>query len=267
MVMSSFPSTVYALAWKMFRKRSDENIATTEVILSFPYWKNEAKNEKIRLLDIGCGDGLLIQEFVQKLCGDVGSKKIEHVTILDPYVDWLREAETTLSGLETCKTIPDLRILNQGIEQYIPNLLLSHNIIFAVHLVYLLEEGIFANLIQSLPHKVRLYVVMDAPESVFSEIWEVTQPTYLARVRNAHELIESLGDEYSVSQAVVTSKIDNPLRLADVGIKGMILSMLSYSNYAELSNEDIEYIDQKVDKHSRGDKLFCKSICYEISKR
>jgi SAM-dependent methyltransferase len=267
MVMSSFPSTVYALAWKIFRNRSDENIATTEVILSFPYWKNKNGDEKIRLLDIGCGDGLLIQEFIQKLCGDVGSKKIEYVTILDPYVDWLREAEVTLSGLKKCKTIPDLRVIDQGIEKYLPNLLFSHNIIFAVHLVYLLEEGVFANLIQSLPSRVRLYAVMDAPTSVFSEIWRVTQPTYLERVRNAHKLIESLGNEYSVNEVPVTSKIDNPLRLADVGIKEMILSMLSYSNYAELSNEDIEYIDQKVTEHSQGSKLFCTSICYEIFKK
>jgi hypothetical protein len=268
MVMPLFPSTVYTRAWKTFRLRSNENRVTTEAILSFPYLINKIHCEKIRLLDIGCGDGLLVQEFVHQLCRDFRTK-IEHVTLLDPYVNWLEEAGATLSSLHESRTIPELYKVDTGIEENIPNLLVIHNVIFAVHLVYLLEDGVFTNLIQSLPHRVPLYVVMDAPDSVFSQIWEKTQPSYLNRVKKAHKFINSLKDDgqYSITQESVMSKVDNPLTIEDSGIKNMILSMLSYSDYETLSNQEMDYINEKVKENSQGDKLRCKSICYEIFKR
>lgn len=265
--MVVFPSTVYKNAWKTFRLKSNENEnkVTAEVILSFPYWRNRS-DEEIRLLDVGCGDGLFLQSFIQKLCCNF-RYKIGHVTILDPYVDWLEEATTTLRYLNECGTIPELYKIDTGIEENMPNILISHSVIFAIHVVYLFKEGVFQNLIQSLPPKIRLYAVMDAPESVFSMIWRKTQPSYLKTVEKAHEFISSLGDEYSVCQESVISIVDNPLLIEDAGIKNLILSMLSYSNYELLSNEDIEYINQKVKENSQGSDLRCKSICYEIFKR
>lgn len=262
-----FPTTAYPEAWKNFRRMSDENKVTAELITAFPFLKNSQTDRIIRILDIGCGDGLLIQQIIQKLCCDLGSS-IETLTILDPYKDWLDEARNTLKVYEKCKTIPNLDLIHGKIEDHIPNLLCQHEVILAIHLVYLLDDGVFEKLVHSLPQNTtHLYVVMDAPGSVFSEIWKVTQPIYLDRVEKAHQFIKNLGFEYSVIEDSILSMVNNPLRIEDLGIRNSLLSMLSYSNYDDLSQEDIRHIKNEIDKNSTGHQLRCKSTCYEIFRK
>jgi SAM-dependent methyltransferase len=258
-----FPTNVYTAAWKTFRQSSNENEVTAETILSFQRWRN--RNDGISILDIGCGDGLLIQEIVRQLCSKLGFK-IKFVTLLDPYTDWLEEARVGLRPLKDCGDIPELYVINKGIEQNL-NLLTNHDVILAIHLVYLLEEGVFEHLLKSLKPTVRFYAVMDAPGSVFSEIWSKTKPNYLAKVEHAHELVKSLGADYTVNKKTVLSKVDNPLKMEDSGIKKMIFSMLSYSNYEDLSNEERDHISSEIDKQSNGNRVSCESICYEIFKK
>jgi SAM-dependent methyltransferase len=261
-----FPSTVYKEAWKTFRARSDENEVTSQKILEFPFWRSENIGKTIRLLDIGCGDGLIIQELIYKMSINLGVN-FEILTLIDPYLDWLQEANKIAVTLRNSGIVKDIKAINLNIEDSLAEISKEYDIILAIHVVYFLEPQILRKILQDLPSNVYFYVVMDAPGSVFSEIWRVTKPEYLERVEEARKLIESLdSSRYKLRQSEIISSVPNPLEMADCPVKKMILSMLSYSNYECLEDSAIEHINSEVSRNSWDGKLRCKSTCYEILK-
>ena len=252
-----FPSSVYESSWKLFRRLSNENRVTAEVIVSRSNWP---RDHSLRILDIGCGDGLLTREIVE----DTG-QKIDLVTLLDPYIEWLSEAKKNLGDLTASGAIAEIEVKNRRIEDCLPGIYDGHTAILAVHVVYLMEKKAFPLMLDVLPREIPLYLVMDSPGSVFSRIWKHTQPMYLDRVESARHFVKSLENEpgWIVEKSTITSKIENPWELHD-HLRDAILSILSYTDYRSLGHDEIEIINREIKKSLVRGNLLCESDCYEI---
>lgn len=258
-----FPSNAYETSWKMFRRLSDENKVTVERLLTRSHWP---RNEGLRILDIGCGDGLMIRKLIED-----AHNSVESVTLLDPYEEWLNEARRHIEE-ECYNLVRDVRSIQGDIEENM-GLLQQHDVILAVHVVYLLEHETFRSLLTGLPVGVPFYVVMDDIDSVFSRIWSRIKDTYFERVKKAHALLEALQtpqiseeNRYHVSVCDITSRLPSPL-LQKEKIKESMISILSYTDYEDLNWEEIEHVQKEIGAKTVKHELLCDSKCYEIVRR
>lgn len=134
----------------------------------------------------------------------------------------------------------------------------------AVHLVYLLKEAQLKTFLVGLAPGVPLFIVMDQPSSVFTQLWETTAPKYHRRSLNAHEIIASLKeDNYIVESTEFNTHLINPLTLRD-DIRDSVLSLLCYSDFRELDGKTQEWVKDALTEHSALERVVCDCACYEV---
>jgi hypothetical protein len=255
MARSEWPMETYLAAWKTFRRLSNENAATARHLVGRPAWP---KKHPINILDLGCGDGHLLEEVLTQ--SPVG---IDEVRLVDPDPELLGEAvncvhHTSLTG----RVVSVVGTLDEVYEREASGV----DAILAVHLVYLLEAESVQRLLYRVPEGVPLYVVFDAPHSIFTTLWEKTAPKYFARAHAAHSAIRALPtSHFEVGVSEIVSSIRNPLALPRGDVRDALLSILSYSNVSSKSNPAMrEWIKNTLTARLRDDEIRCESVCYEI---
>ena len=256
-----WPSELYVEAWKAFRSLSNENEVTAEHLVTRPSWP---KRNDLVLCDLGCGDGKLVEQIVLRSISTV-----REVRLIDPDEDLLNEAVRVVSETGLVKSV--LRSLATA-EQAFPACAASSDALLLVHVVYLMKNGGFKRLLDACPRDTPLFVVMDAPTSVFTELWSVTAPKYHQRSLRAHETIAQLHgkDGYLVSESRIASRIADP-RGQRADLKTTLLSMLCYTDARTLAQDDalMSQVEEILGRHNVvGDALTiqCESVCYEISR-
>lgn len=245
----------YVAAWRTFRGLSNEPGATAAHVMSRPSWPSL---EELRILDIGCGDGRMVEAFLL-----AAHQKIRQVILLDPDADMLSEASSEVSRLgldveiETELGVADIEGLRLAV---------AADVALAIHVVYLLPLARFRKLIRNWPPPLPLYVVLDSPESVFSKLWTRTAPEFATRATQAHEFLAS--EELagiSVQKSTFGTRVANPLELGP-GVRSRVLSLICYADFDELSCETRDYVEETVLSFLDGDRLTCSCTCYEIKR-
>ena len=245
----------YLKAWKLFRDNADENEVTAKSLLKRLSWPRKGG---LDICDLGCGDGRLIGELLAR-CGDV-----QKVRLVDPDNDLLTEAEALVE-----RRFPGRHIVASlnSVREGWPKCAGDADVILAVHLVYLVEGDELQSLIQNRPKNAVSYIVLDAPTSVFTELWKWTADKYYRRAKLAHtELCKYLGLPGPPQDAPIRSRIPKSL-LADHEMSDWLLSILCYRNMLtdvppDLRRKVREIIDHHTDKS--GEFVECESVCYEL---
>jgi len=252
-IRQEWPMDSYLAAWKNFRQASDENRAIARHLISRPSWP---QGRAIRVCDLGCGDGRLLEALVLECLDEVAA-----ITLIDPDPDLLDEATRCLTDQAL---VPMISTHLATAEESFPECAIGHDIVLMVHVVYLLESTHLLDLLYTTPQNVALLIVFDHPESVFTTLWERTAPKYHARVLEAHKIIDALSPEqFAVHRSEFEARLPNPFDLPREDIRRSLLSMLCYSS--EAVSDHGPWIKSVVDKYlDEGGNVVCRSVCYEI---
>lgn len=250
-----WPMTTYLAAWKTFRRMSNENAATATHLVSRSHWPG---NRGATLVDIGCGDGRLMEEILLQSPVTVGE-----VRLIDPDPELLVEAVGCVHQTRLAKRV----ISVQGdLDEVYEQETVGASAILAVHLVYLLEKYSLTTLLDKLPIGVPLYVVLDAPSSIFTTLWKKTAPKYHQRSLDAHWMIQGADpNAYRVSSSSVVSTIQNPLAVRRSDVRDALLSILSYSPVNENTDRPVrDWIEATLRERMIKGEIGCESTCYEV---
>lgn len=252
-----WPSEVYLEAWKTFRAISDENAVMAAQIVGQPSWPT---SDGLTLCDIGCGDGELMKQIVVH-----SASPIAEVRLIDPDEELLNEAVRVVSETGLVKNVT--RTLASA-ETTFPSCAERSDAVLLVHVVYLMKNGAFRDMLQACAPNAPLFVVMDAPDSVFTQLWRETAPKYHRRSTKAHETIAQLPREsYDVTASRFSSLIPDP-RAQRADLKTALLSILCYTDARRLATDDalMASIDAILSRHESGDKIRCDLVCYAIQR-
>ena len=140
---NEWPMDSYISSWKLFRHMSDENTQTARHILTRDSWP---KHNDISILDIGCGDGLLIKQIITK-----SKDAISKVYLLDPDQELINQAHLHVTEISI---VDNVHVFLNKIEEKVPDCYENVDVILAVHVAYLLPENSFIEMINKLPLKI-----------------------------------------------------------------------------------------------------------------
>jgi hypothetical protein len=254
---AEWPSTAYLSAWKTFRLLSNENEMTARHLLDRPSWP---RKEGLVLSDIGCGDGRLSQLMVVK-----NPTSVREVRLVDPDGDLLAEAERCLIETTPVTTVSTVA---RAAEDGLPEIVMGCDVILLVHVVYLMRNYSLQKLLDSLPFGIPLFVVLDKPDSVFSQLWEKTAPKYFDRAVRAHSTVQQLPEaSYAVENSTFTAQVPHPRTQRD-DVQTALLSLLSYADAALISQPNVRrWIDTILERHTDHGRIRCTSTCYAIRRR
>lgn len=246
----------YLSVWKNFRSLSDENEATALHLLTRTLWPRQ---QSIAVCDLGCGDGRLLRTLILQ-----SSTGIATVRLIDPDQELLTEAERCVAQTNLVQCVEP--ILGTA-EELFPDCAKGCAVILFVHVAYLMRNQGLKELLQRCPIGIPMYIVLDAPDSVFTHLWRNTAPKYYERARKSHEALKSLPQgEYSVSLSAITSRITNPMHIARSELRIAMLSMLCYADLSKDTGKMNAYVEDTLSAHTAGDFVLCESSCYEIRK-
>lgn len=255
-VRHNWPMPAYIHSWQLFRQLSDENKETAEALLAQRHWPHRPG---LRIVDVGCGDGKLLRELLGRI--DTAGHR---VALLDPDAELLAFARREIDGLQGISA-DQVDSINSGIEDAIPKVLEAADAVLAVHVVYLMDDGVFEAFVRALPRTTPLYVVLDNPGSVFSTLWKQSAPEFLRRVELAHDLLRRLASAgFEVNRSEIVSRLENPLLHANDGVRRSLISMLCYDDSRDMTVEALAEAEKTIQRFVRGLHVRCESACYEI---
>jgi hypothetical protein len=205
------------------------------------------------LVDIGCGDGRLLEEVLLQSPSRVGE-----VRLIDPDAELLSEAARCIGEVGFVRRIDTIHGGIEGIDQ---DSVLNADALLLVHVVYLLNPGLLGQFVKSLPVGVPAYIVLDSPRSVFTTLWERTAPRYHKRAIEAHQLLRDLPpEEFEASVTTVRSTVRNPLAVHRPDVRDALLSILCYREVSDT-------LDPALQDRSEELVVHCESTCYNITRR
>jgi SAM-dependent methyltransferase len=245
----------YLAAWKTFRRVGNEPEATAEHILGRQRWP---KKSQLSVLDVGCGDGRMLEAFILR-----AKPPLAKVVLLDPDQHLLNEAKLEIEALGTNCNVATVRgaAETKGVKWA-----RKTDAGLAIHVAYLMPHSAFFSFVENWPARVPLYVVLDAPTSVFSELWTKTAPEYSARAARVHSYLgKEAKTRLNVRSSEFATRVANPHALSE-NVRDLVLSLLCYTEYTRLSPAVRGHVKRTLMKHADGDEINCKCSCYEILK-
>jgi len=254
-----WPSEIYIEAWKTFRALSGENAVMAAQIVGQRAWPR--RDDGITLCDIGCGDGELMKQIVVH-----SQSPIADVRLVDPDEDLLSEA---VRVVEETGLVPHVERTLATAEEVFPRCAESSDAVLLVHVVYLMKNGGFRKILEACVPGTPLFVVMDAPDSVFTQLWRETAPKYHHRSVKAHETVAQLSrDAYDVEATSFSSLLPDPRHLR-ADLRTALLSILCYTDARRLAGDDalMTSIDALLTRHEAGEMIRCDLVCYTIQRK
>lgn len=249
---ASWPMANYLEAWKTFRSLGNEPDATASHVTSLTTWPSR---DRLRILDIGCGDGGMIAAFVQRI------RSASMAILLDPEDGMLSEAAQRLENIR-CEVDIISRVGSADEEGII--LAQDADVGLAIHVVYLLPHARFRAFVQNWPSGIPLFVVLDAPNSVFAELWQQSAQDYAARSARVHQyLADEANHGLTVRRTDFSTRVANPFEL-ETAVRSLVLSLLCYCDYDQLPRGKKIEVEQLIRKHAEGSEIVCACTCYEL---
>jgi len=255
---AEFPWSEYPVAWQVFRETADEDQQTASHLIGRPSWPDR---KGLVLIDIGSGDGRIVEAIV----GNKLQKQhnISEVRFLDPNLMLLTKAKEAVRGkIPVVKPI-QAHLRDEGVWPLSGR---GSDVALAVHVVYLMEDGELTHLIENLPPETTLFVVLDAPTSVFTELWAETAKLYHDRAMAAHQTMERIRDRKVIVSEITASIPRAELRKHPTA--DWLLSLLCYRDMRSqnVSPRMLSRVHRILDQHTgpTGDVVHCRSRCYEF---
>jgi hypothetical protein len=258
-VREEWPSEIYIEAWKTFRALSGENAIMAAQIVGQRAWPR--RDEGLTICDVGCGDGKLTEQVIVH-----STSQIVEVRLIDPDEDLLNEAVRVVQETGLVQRVD--RTLATA-EEVFPRCAEGTDAVLLVHVVYLMKNGGFRKILEACVPGTPLFVIMDAPESVFTQLWRETAPKYYQRSVRAHETIANLPrDTYNIEATYFSSLISDPRQLRP-DLRTALLSMLCYTDPRRISDDGslMPAIDAVLSRHEEGKAIRCDLVCYTITRR
>jgi hypothetical protein len=170
--------------------------------------------------------------------------------------------------LTETKLIQHIEPSQSTAEESFPECAKGCDVVLLVHVVYLMRNGSLRNLLRTSPLGTPMYIILDAPGSVFTDLWRNTAPKYYARALKAHETIQALSkDDWVVSQNSIMSRIRTPIHIDRPDLRTAIFSMLCYADLSKDLTGSIESgVADTLNAHTVGNFVLCESTCYEIKR-
>ena len=253
----TWPWSSFIPSWKVFRAISNENEYIANHIISRDSWPKS--NSSVRILDLGCGDGLLIKQIVMSC-----NQNVSEVHLLDPDDYLLNEAEKNLKSLKIVKNI--LKTLGYA-EEFIDSISINKDVILAVHIVYFMHCNALKKIFFSIPRSIPIFVVIDDSTSIFTKIWKISTPKYFKRSIDSHKIIKNLPSKnFSVKKTTFLSYVPDPFFFRDE-IRNQLISMLAYADFDKLLKDKKDKICRIIKENENSKKVVCRNICYEIIKK
>jgi hypothetical protein len=185
------------------------------------------------------------------------------VILLDPEDGMLSEAARLLGNLQ--REVEVLTRVGSADEEGIV-LARTADGGLAFHVVYLLPHARFRAFVQHWPSGVPLFVVLDAPNSVFAALWKETAQDYAARSVRVHEYLAGEANRLlTVRRTDFATRVANPFGL-EAAIQNLVLSLLCYRDYEELTHMQKNEVQRLIRNHAEGDEIVCDCTCYELLK-
>jgi len=254
-----WPMPEYMAAWKTFRRESDENDATAKYLVSRPSWP---KGRSLTICDLGCADGQLVGKVLRR--PEMKTRVVE-IRLVEPDKEAL---ETAASHLEKNRKVKKVTRVPFRVEKVWPHEAQGSDVILAVHLAYLLTEQALRTLVMDRPPASTLFVILDAPGSVFTELWAITAKKYYGRVVRAHKFLQKIsGVKGDSARNRIEARLPRNL-LFDHDYRGWLLSILCYTNMLKASNirKWEKQVCRVLNEHTDESEKFieCQSVCYEF---
>lgn len=249
----AWPMATYLTAWKAFRRLGNEPSATAAHLLSRPLWP---KRSPLRILDVGAGDGRMLEALLLK-----APQTVSRVILLDPDERLLVEAE---SGINAVSPGIEIASIVGVAESEGAELAKGADVGLGIHLVYLMENRQFRTFIERWPSCVPLYIVLDAPSSVFTALWTHTAPEFAKRAEQVHAYFAN-ARSFTVNRTEFATRVANPYSLAP-NVCDLVLSLLCYCDYSTLSAEQCQIVRNILERYIDGDEVKCTCTSYELLK-
>ena len=130
-----------------------------------------------------------------------------------------------------------------------------------------MPNGELGCILQQRPAPSALFVVLDAEDSVFTQLWAETAPEYHRRAIKAHKTLAGFSAPGTAkSQSVIRAKIPKSV-LKQHHLADWILSILCYKNMTKNVDARLHRrVHDVLNRHQdpSGQYIECKSVCYEF---
>ena len=248
--MPQLPFATYMHAWSGFRESTNETDAIAAHLIN-----NTDLTEKKKIIDLGCGDGLLARKIVDKCVCD-------KITLVELEKELLRKAKKNF------KSFTDINVgfVNCDLTTLKSEYYRNYDAVIASHLFYLIDENYIHDLLKKLLSGTKLYIVLDTPCSIFANVWKETANFYFKRLIKTHDLITSLNtSNYLVKKTVINCVMQNPLHLP-IKKRSAVLSFLCYTEINSLLKEK-PHFSVILENECGGEiQINYNAYCYEITR-
>lgn len=249
-----YPMQSYVAAWKTYRTLSNEDDQIARKISHYV----KLKNDNVKILDIGPGDGRVLLRTLIRL--DQAPKEVK---IIEPNQTFVDE---TIRAVNYDRFLGKLDVIPKKLEACSDNEISGYDLILCTHTAYFLTNGELVRLLDQVEKGARLIVILDHPDSVFAKLWQRTAPDFYRTARNHTEKLRSLSaNDFDVKISEVEAEIGNPSALRQ-DIKNLVLSMLCYADVDDMPHEELVSVEHTISDLSNGTTIPCLSYLFDITK-
>ncbi len=257
----------YIEDWTTFRANSDEKQVIAEWLLSQNAWP---KKNPFSITDFGCGDGKVAAQVILSAPRD--GNHARSIALVDPDQRFLEAACQHLRDV-----LPPNRENHCELASYqhrvgsAPAKCFESDVLLLIHVVYLMPTSEFRGLLRKVKPGSALYIILDHPKSVFSQLWKETAPKYLARVEKTHSLIAELSaTEFHVRRSLPEQLISRFRKSAldDHLIGPRLISMLCYDDKLDIGRDErFKTLFWNIVNKQSNSHVNCRSVGYEIIRK
>lgn len=248
------PMPGYIESWKAFRLASNENYVLGRFLASRI---SDIGGCSGQIVDIGTGDGRLLQSILFRC-----KSRPKKTWALEPDGEFMEEARRNLN-LTTL--VGDIEFAKKRISEIEIDIIANASIILGCHVLYLIEWEEFESVLESMSPDAILFLVFDAPNSVFSRIWETTAKRHLQRLQHSLEQIRSRYSSWIANERIVQSKLYDPRSLREE-VRDLVISLLSYHDVRDMDDETYNWVNALVSNHVVDGFIPCDCLCLELKK-
>lgn len=258
----AYPLPAYIASWKIFRSFSNEDRTIASHVISQLNGLHRPVDLDGRrdwsIVDIGPGDGRVLIELLLHL-----AEPPKLLSVVEPNSEFMEQTKLSISFYSFAKAIDYHTCRLADVADAVIE---SAEVILCTHSAYFLTHEEMDKLLAAMQRGARLYVVMDAADSLFSRTWKQTAPSYFERAERHRTRLQSLhGQGFSVRQSAFDTLVKSPFEMRE-DIGEMLMSLICYCDIRDLPLEELGPIQHQIRSSVSNGYITCQSSCFEVTK-